>query len=65
MAKGIAAILSIVVCCGSALAAEPVTMKWTIEGVEREALVYAPSKNPARGKAPLLFELGRSSNALT
>ena len=65
MAKRITAIVSIAVCCASAFAAAPITMKWTIEGIEREALVYAPSKNPARGKAPLLFDLGRSSNALT
>jgi poly(3-hydroxybutyrate) depolymerase len=38
-----------------AAAAEPVTMKWTIDGVEREALVFAPAKQAPGGKAPLVF----------
>jgi polyhydroxybutyrate depolymerase len=30
-------------------------MKWTIEGVEREALVFPPSKHSGAEKSPLLF----------
>jgi len=34
---------------------EPLTLKWTIDGVERQALVFAPASNPAAGKVPLVF----------
>jgi polyhydroxybutyrate depolymerase len=39
------------------LAAGPTTMKWTIDGVERQALVFAPSTsaNTAKAKAPVVF----------
>ena len=38
----------------STRAAEPHAMSWTVGGLEREALVYAPAKSPADG-SPLLF----------
>jgi polyhydroxybutyrate depolymerase len=38
----------------SALAAEPVPTKWTIDGAEREALVYLPSTS-SKAKAPVIF----------
>jgi len=38
-----------------ASAAEPVTVRWTVEGAEREALVSSPSRRSASGKAPLVF----------
>jgi polyhydroxybutyrate depolymerase len=45
----------IALCCFPAFAAEPVAMKWTIDGTEREALVYAPAKTSGARKAPLVF----------
>lgn len=51
----ITSVLSITV-CSSAFGAGPLTMQWTIEGVQRQALVYAPSKNAGVKKAPLLFD---------
>ncbi len=39
----------------NAAAPEPLTLKWTIDGVERQALVFAPASNPAAGKIPLVF----------
>jgi len=38
-----------------ASATEPVTVRWTVEGAEREALVSSPSRRSASGKAPLVF----------
>jgi polyhydroxybutyrate depolymerase len=38
----------------SAIAVEPVPTKWTVAGVEREALVYLPS-TPTQSKAPVIF----------
>ena len=35
-------------------AAKPQNMTWTVNGIERHALVYAPSKS-SRGKIPLVF----------
>src|SRR5262245_25533583 len=53
-----AIVLLLFLCSGflavQAIAAEPETLKWTIDGVERKALVYAPTKNVG-GKAPLIF----------
>ncbi len=37
-----------------ALTAQPESMQWTVDGVEREALVAAPQNPPASG-APLVF----------
>jgi len=34
--------------------AEPVRMEWMVDGLQREALVYKPSK-PSQGGAPLVF----------
>jgi polyhydroxybutyrate depolymerase len=39
----------------SASAAKAEVMRWTIDGVQREAIVFPPSKNTGSGKAPLLF----------
>lgn len=36
-------------------ASEPVTRSWEIEGVKREAIIYAPAKKTA-SKAPLVFD---------
>ena len=45
-------------------AAEPHAMSWTVGGLEREALVYAPAKSPADG-SPLLFVFhGHGGNML-
>lgn len=37
-----------------AQAADPHPMSWTVDGIEREAIVYAPAKTPKSG-SPLLF----------
>jgi polyhydroxybutyrate depolymerase len=39
----------------SALAAGPETMQWTIDGVQREAIVVPPSKKDASGKVPVIL----------
>ncbi len=36
-------------------AAEPVTLEWTVEGVQREALVFAPTAAADEAGAPLVF----------
>lgn len=36
-------------------AAEPQVIKWTVDGVEREALVFAPDSVPKSGGSPLVF----------
>jgi len=38
-----------------ALAQDPMPRSWDVDGVKREALVYAPAKK-AEGKAPLVFD---------
>jgi polyhydroxybutyrate depolymerase len=48
---------------GRPAAAQPETMTWMVNGVERLGIVYAPSK-PGRGKAPLIFAFhGSGDNA--
>src|SRR5262245_17094796 len=51
-------LLFVVISLGAAApvcaAAKPETMTWTVDGIERRALVYAPSK-ATRGKAPIVF----------
>ena len=43
------------ICTGSSLlAAEPAPTKWTIDGIERQALVYLPS-TPSKEKPPVIF----------
>ncbi len=37
------------------LAAQPIPMHWTVGGVERNALVFAPAASTAGGKVPLVF----------
>ena len=39
--------------CAAAASAAPTTLTWTIDGTQREALVFAPSQPSA--KAPLIF----------
>jgi polyhydroxybutyrate depolymerase len=39
--------------CGAARAAEPTSMTWSVQGVERQALVFAPAAGGAR--APVVF----------
>ena len=46
----VAAVLTV----SSSLGDEPAPTKWTIDGVEREALVYLPSTS-AKGKTPVIF----------
>ncbi len=36
-------------------AAEPATMRWTVQGAGREALAFPPSRPDASGKAPLVL----------
>src|SRR6478672_9728200 len=38
----------------SAFAVEPTTTKWTVDGVEREALVFLPSVS-SKSKPPVIF----------
>ena len=51
--------LAVLVCAGSsAFATEPAPTKWTIDGAEREALVFLPS-TPSKSKpqvTPLLVK---------
>ena len=48
----------------AARGAEPQVMKWTIEGVARLAIVYPPSVQTGRAKAPLIFVFhGHGDNA--
>src|SRR5262245_17338207 len=50
------------VLASNTLAAEPTPTKWTIDGVEREALVYCPSASP-KAKAPVILAFhGRGGN---
>ncbi len=47
-----------------ARAVEPQIMKWTIDHVERDAIVYPPSVQEGRSKAPLIFAFhGHGDNA--
>jgi polyhydroxybutyrate depolymerase len=46
-------LLVILTCSAAAFAAEPAPTKWTVDGVEREALVFSPSHPSA--KAPVIF----------
>ncbi len=39
----------------SARAAEPHLVSWTVDGIEREAIVFAPASPPKSGGSPLLF----------
>lgn len=48
-------LLSSAICAGSTLlSAEPAPLKWTVDGAEREALVYVPS-TPSKSKPPVIF----------
>lgn len=49
---------------GGATAAAPTTMKWTIDGVERQGLVFLPTLGAARDKVPVVFGFhGHGGNA--
>ncbi len=49
---------------GSAWAVEPQVMKWTIDRVARYEIVYSPSAQSGRAKAPLIFVFhGHGDNA--
>src|SRR5437763_3038945 len=39
----------------AASAAEPLSLTWTIDGVERQALVFPPAPAAAAAKAPVVF----------
>ena len=47
-------LVAAVCAASSAFAAEPAPTKWTVDGVEREALVYLPSTS-AKSKPPVIF----------
>ena len=47
-------VLAIVSASSTALAAEPAPMKWTVDAVQREALVFLPSTSTG-AKAPVIF----------
>jgi len=47
-------VLAIVSASSAGFAAEPAPTKWTIEGVQREALVFLPSTS-AKTKPPVIF----------
>ena len=51
----IAAVLVIFVSTSVAVATQPQTMTWTIDGVKREALVYSPAPTTSNIKHPLVF----------
>jgi polyhydroxybutyrate depolymerase len=66
--RAIQMILAVSACLAAAFcpanAAEPQVMRWTIDGVPRFAVVYAPSVQQARAKAPLIFAFhGHGDNA--
>jgi polyhydroxybutyrate depolymerase len=46
--------LAIAILASNAFATEPTATKWTIDGVEREALVYLPSTS-SKAKPPVIF----------
>jgi polyhydroxybutyrate depolymerase len=45
---------AVLVCRAEGATAEPVRQRWTVDGREREALLYRPSK-PTEGGAPVVF----------
>ncbi|HEV2046556.1 MAG TPA: esterase [Chthoniobacterales bacterium] len=47
-------VLAFVSASSTALAAEPAPMKWTVDAVQREALVFLPSTS-TKAKAPVIF----------
>jgi polyhydroxybutyrate depolymerase len=49
------AFLAVAALSSVAVAAAPQTMTWTIEGVERKALIFAPARGGEVRKAPLVF----------
>lgn len=48
-------IVAALLATSSARAAGPEILKWTIDGVEREAMVVPPSQKDASGKAPVIL----------
>jgi polyhydroxybutyrate depolymerase len=52
--SGVGACALLLVTTAAAASAQPQTVKWTIDGVERRALVVSPTK-PSRARAPLVF----------
>ena len=52
--RSLACWLGAVILASNALAAEPTPTKWTVDGVEREALVYLPSTS-SKLKPPVIF----------
>jgi len=58
------AVVALVLVAAVAACAQPIPMKWTVEGVERRALVFAPSASAGGGKAPVVFAFhGHGGNA--
>jgi len=53
-----------VAAAATAAASQPVTLHWTIDGIEREALVYPSSRENPSGKVPLVLAFhGHGGNA--
>jgi polyhydroxybutyrate depolymerase len=53
--KKLISLLAFLGIAAHAAIAEPLTLKWTIDGVERRALVFAPAAHAGEGKMPLVF----------
>jgi polyhydroxybutyrate depolymerase len=53
--KPFSVLLPLALAMRSAEAAPPVPMNWTVDGVQREALVFAPSAGTAQDRHPLIF----------
>ncbi len=51
----ILAFLGIAASVASGVTAEPLTLKWTIDGAPRQALVFAPAAQNGETKVPLVF----------
>jgi polyhydroxybutyrate depolymerase len=46
---------SLLLACAAVASAAPLTLTWTIDGVQRQALVYAPVPTAAAVRAPVIF----------
>ena len=55
MRKWLLIVATAILALSNSLASEPTPTKWTIDGVEREALVFVPSGSSPKTKAPVIF----------
>jgi len=53
--RSVFTLAALVISSRTAVAAEPTSMGWNIDGVEREALVFAPTAGGPQDKHPLIF----------